>query len=107
MDSSLDQGLSALSQAITRRLGRGPVDDLAENPDSIRARQRVAAVERAADADERFARELADLREQLDRASGQYTLHNSGRHARMVEHRIGPRPASGSAAPSRPLVGRS
>lgn len=73
-DRSLDQGLNALSATVTRRLGRGPVADLTENPDSIRARERVAAaIERAAAADERFARELADLRDQLDRAQDNYT----------------------------------
>ncbi len=85
VDHSMDQGLAALTQAVTRRLGRGPVDDLAENPDSIRARQRVAtAIERAAEADEQFERELAGLRDQLDRARSQTTVNHTGRGGRTV-----------------------
>ncbi len=85
VDNSLDQGLAALSQAVIRKLGRGPVDDLAANPDSIRTRQRVAtAIERAADADERFERELADLRDRLDQARGHTTVTHTARGGRTV-----------------------
>lgn len=85
LDHSLDQGLAALSQAVIRKLGRAPVDDLAENPDSVRTRQRVAAaIERAADVDERFERELTDLRNQLDRARRQTTVAHTGRGGRTV-----------------------
>ncbi|MBB5917744.1 hypothetical protein BJY24_006656 [Nocardia transvalensis] len=85
LDHSLDQGLAALSQLVVRKLGRGPIEDLTENPDSIRTRKRVAAaIEHAADTDERFERELADLRDQLDRARNQYTMTHTGRGGRTV-----------------------
>ncbi|RDI63692.1 hypothetical protein [Nocardia pseudobrasiliensis] len=86
VDRSLDQGLTALSQAVIRRLGRGPIDDLTDHPDSIRARQRVAAaIESAAEADERFERELADLRDRIDEAGGwQYITIHTGRSGRTV-----------------------
>ncbi|GAB2678608.1 hypothetical protein [Nocardia goodfellowii] len=85
MNRSLDQGLSALSASVTRRLGQGPLDDLGANPDSIRTRERVAtAIEEAAATDPDFERELADLRARIDRAGGEKIVARFGRDGRIV-----------------------
>ncbi|MGV9970958.1 hypothetical protein [Nocardia beijingensis] len=85
VDRSLDQGLTALTGAIARRLGRRALDDLDRNPHSMAARRQLAdAVERAASADAEFARELAELRDQLDRMNGRTIINTATHGSRIV-----------------------
>ncbi|WP_157171131.1 hypothetical protein [Nocardia araoensis] len=85
VDRSLDQGLTALTGAVTRRLGRRALDDLDRNPASMAARRRLAdEIERAASADAEIARELAELRDRLDRMNGPTIINTATHGSRIV-----------------------
>ncbi|WP_280295112.1 hypothetical protein [Nocardia abscessus] len=90
VNGQLDQAFSALTDAVTRRLGRQPVDVLTQNPDSIQARRRVAeAIEREALIDEQFARELSEIRARLDRLGGQNVVAAAEQGGQVVVNNHG------------------
>lgn len=85
VDGQLDGLLSSLTETVRRKLGRAPLDDLAENPDSVAAHRRVAAsIERAAATDAQFARELAELQNQLGRREGYNSVILTGGGSQTV-----------------------
>ncbi|MGY5281728.1 hypothetical protein [Nocardia gipuzkoensis] len=84
-DRSLDQGLTALTGAVTRGLGRRALDDLDQNPHSMAARRRLAdQIERAAAADAEFAGELAALQATLGRLNGGTVINTATYGSRIV-----------------------
>ncbi|MFE9325810.1 hypothetical protein ACIHDR_30075 [Nocardia sp. NPDC052278] len=85
VDRSLDQGLTALTGTVTRRLGRRALDDLDRNPHSMAARRQLAdQIERAASADAEFARELVALQATLDRLNGGTVINTATHGSRIV-----------------------
>jgi hypothetical protein len=77
LDRTVDAALDRLAGAVTAKLGPGPKDDLARDPDNPTIQRNVArAVERASFDDPAFARLLDALERQLDRSGGpQYLLN--------------------------------
>ncbi|MEU6831689.1 hypothetical protein ABZ894_23820 [Nocardia beijingensis] len=85
VDRSMDQGLTALTGVVTRRLGRRALDDLDRNPRSMAARRQLAdQIERAASADAEFARELAALHATLGRPNGATVINTATHGSRIV-----------------------
>ncbi|MFI2284637.1 hypothetical protein [Nocardia beijingensis] len=85
VDRSVDQGLTALTGVVTRRLGRRALDDLDRNPHSMAARRQLAdQIERAASADAEFARELVALQATLDRPNGATVINTATHGSRIV-----------------------
>ncbi|MGW4532182.1 hypothetical protein ACWEOI_14650 [Nocardia sp. NPDC004340] len=71
VDKHFDLALTALTDAVIRKIGRQSVSQLRENPDSVRARNQVAdAITREAATDEKFAQELSDIQRRLDSLDG-------------------------------------
>ncbi|MGW4090738.1 hypothetical protein [Nocardia sp. NPDC004750] len=85
VDRSVDQGLTALTGVVTRRLGRRALDDLDRNPRSMAARRQLAdQIERAASADAEFTRELAALQATLGRMNGATVINTATHGSRIV-----------------------
>jgi hypothetical protein len=77
LDRTVDAALDRLAGAVTAKLGPGPRNDLARDPNNPDIQRNVAgAVERASFDDPAFARLLDALERQLERSGGpQYLLN--------------------------------
>lgn len=74
-DRVIGKLLDALARRVSQRLGRGPVDDLARAPHEAPVRLHVKrTIERTAALDPVFARDLATLQDQIDRAGGRQII---------------------------------
>lgn len=76
LGATIDSALDRLSASVARRLGQRPNGELTRAPTDAGALERVGrALEAAAHRDERFARELAVVQDQLDRAGASYLVN--------------------------------
>jgi hypothetical protein len=75
-DRALDSLLNRLVQLVATRMGRGPLDRLAQNPRDPTAQREVGlTIDGAIGVDRTFARQLADLVAKLDQAGGRQLVN--------------------------------
>lgn len=76
-DRALDQLLDRLTRLVADRMGRAPLDRLADNPRSPEVQREVGlTVDGAISVDKAFAGELADLIRALDQHGGRQLVNN-------------------------------
>lgn len=75
-DRTIDSLLDRLTTAVTRRLGKGPVERLAQDPHDATAQREVSlTIEGAIAANQALARELAQVVAELDKKGGRQILN--------------------------------